>query len=119
MTLLQYRTQILTLLQQMHTAAEQTLPANRVFVDAFLGAFPFKILDNLLSGFQEQIPYHGTLNWNDWSKFLPYLQSDEKRLKDQLEAFQYSIDTSVSLLLITGSGRLERVSHNTLLHTCP
>ncbi|PBK78928.1 hypothetical protein ARMSODRAFT_1011450 [Armillaria solidipes] len=108
MTLFQYYMQIRTLLQQMHTAAEQTLPANRVFVDAFLGAFPFRCLDNLLSGFQEQIPYHGTWNWNDWSKFLPYVQGEEKRLKDQLEAFQYSIDASDSLLLITGPGRLER-----------
>ncbi|KAK0439655.1 hypothetical protein EV421DRAFT_1964931 [Armillaria borealis] len=108
MTLFQYYMRIRTLLQQMHTAAEQTLPANRVFVDAFLGAFPFKDLDNLLSGFQEQIPYHGTWNWNDWSMFLPYVQGEEKRLKDQLEAFQYSIDASDSLLLITGPGRLER-----------
>ncbi|SJL12357.1 uncharacterized protein ARMOST_15783 [Armillaria ostoyae] len=108
MTLFQYYTQIRTLLQQMHTAAEQTLPANRVFVDAFLGAFLFRDLDNLLSGFQEQIPYHGTWNWNDWSKFLPYVQGEEKRLKDQLEAFQYSIDASDTLLLITGPGRLER-----------
>ncbi|KAK0211624.1 hypothetical protein IW262DRAFT_1467624 [Armillaria fumosa] len=108
MTLFQYYMQIQTLLQQIHTAAEQTLPANRVFVDAFLGAFAFKILDNLLSGFQEQIPYHGSWDWNDWSKFLPYVQGEEKRLKDQLEAFQYSIDAPDTLLLITGPGRLER-----------
>ncbi|KAK0196394.1 hypothetical protein F5146DRAFT_994339 [Armillaria mellea] len=48
MTLFQYYLQIQTLLQQMHTAAEQTLPANRAFMDAFLGAFPFRHLDNLL-----------------------------------------------------------------------
>ncbi len=49
--------------------------------------------------------------------FLPYVQDEEKRLKSQLEAFQYSIDASDSLLLITGPGRLERVSHDLLLHT--
>lgn len=108
MALFQYYTQIQTLLQQMHTAAEQTLPANRVFVDTFLSAWPFECLDKLLLGFQEQIPYHGTWNWNDWSKFLPYVQDEEKRLKNQLEAFQYNIDASDSLLLITGPGRLER-----------
>ncbi|KAK0482728.1 hypothetical protein IW261DRAFT_1469501 [Armillaria novae-zelandiae] len=108
MTLFQYYMQIQTLLQQMHTAAEQTLPANRVFVDTFLNAWPFKYLDRLLLGFKEQISYHGTWNWNDWSKFLPYVQDEEKRLKDQLEAFQYNIDASDSLLLITGPGRLER-----------
>ncbi|KAK0239406.1 hypothetical protein EDD85DRAFT_766418 [Armillaria nabsnona] len=108
MTLIHYCTQIRTLLQKMHTAAEQTLPTNRVFIDSFLGAFPFCLLDSLLSGFQEQIAYHGTWDWSNWSMFLPYVQDEEKRLKSQLEAFQYSIDASDSLLLITGPGRLER-----------
>ncbi|KAK0496681.1 hypothetical protein EDD18DRAFT_1105041 [Armillaria luteobubalina] len=115
MTLFQYYMQIWTLLQQMHTTAEQTLPANRVFVDAFLGAYPFKRLDRLLSGLQEQIPHNGTWNWNDWSKFLPYVQGEEKKLKDQLEAFQYNIDAPDTLLLITGPGRLERAKRQYLI----
>ncbi len=120
MALIHYHMHIRTLLQQMHTAAEQTLPPNRVFIDSFLAAVPFTQLDSLLSGFQEQMAYgyHGIWNWSDWSMFLPYVQDEEKRLKAQLEAFQYSIDAPDSLLLITGSGRLERVSHGPLLHTC-
>ncbi len=117
MTLIHYYTEIRTLLQKMHTAAELTLPANQVFIDSFLGAFPFCLLDDLLSGFQEQISYHGTWDWSNWSLFLPYVQDEEKRLKSQLETFQYSIDAFDSLFLITGQGRLERVSHDLLLHT--
>ncbi|SJL18282.1 uncharacterized protein ARMOST_21867 [Armillaria ostoyae] len=107
-TLKYYHKKIWTLLQQMHTAAEQTLPANRVFIDWFLSADPFRRLDSIISGFQEQTYYHGACNWTDWSKFLPYVEDEEKRLKGQLEELKYSIDASDSLLLITGQGRLER-----------
>ncbi len=102
----------------MHTAAEQTLPANRVFIDLFLSAYPFRRLDSILSGFQEQTYYHGTCNWTDWSKFLPYVEDEEKRLKRQLEKLKYSIDASDSLLLITGPGRLERVGRSLSIHMC-
>ena len=117
MTLSHYYEQIRILLRKMHTAAEQTLPVNRVFIDSFLGALPFYLLDDLLSGFREQMDLHATWDWGDWSMFLPYVEDEEKRLKSQLEAFQYNIDAPDSLLLITGPGRLERVSHDLLLYT--
>ncbi|PBK80162.1 hypothetical protein ARMGADRAFT_1098688 [Armillaria gallica] len=92
MALIHYHMHIQTLLQQMHTAAEQTLPPNQVFIDSFLAAVPFTQLDSLLSGFQEQMAYgYGIWNWSDWSMFLPYVQDEEKRLKAQLEAFQLGL----------------------------
>ncbi|PBK80159.1 hypothetical protein ARMGADRAFT_1021049 [Armillaria gallica] len=105
MTLVHYHEKISTLLEEMHTAAEQTLPANRVFMDLFLSAHPLCRVDVLLSGFKNTS--RGGY-WSDWSKFLPYVQAEEERLKGQLEALKYNIDASDSLLLITGPGRLER-----------
>ncbi len=116
MTLRHYYNKIWTLLRQMHSAAEETLPANRVFIDLFLSAHPFWGLDGLLSGFQNAS--HGREKWTNWNKFLPYVQAEEKRLKVQLEVLQYNIDASDSLLLIMGLGRLERVSYSLLLHMC-
>ncbi len=116
MTLRHYYNKIWTLLRQMHSAAEETLPANRVFIDLFLSAHPFWGLDGLLSG-SRMLPMEEK-KWTNWNKFLPYVQAEEKRLKVQLEVLQYNIDASDSLLLIMGLGRLERVSYSLLLHMC-
>ncbi len=104
MTLFQYHTQIRTLLQQMHTAQNRLCQLNRVFADAFLGEFPFKHLDNLLSGFRSRFCTTGHGTGMIGASFSHMCKARKRGLKDQLEAFQYSIDASNSLLLIMGLG---------------
>lgn len=43
-------------------------------------------------------------------RFQSYVDAEEKRLKDGLEAVNYQIDAMETLSLIVGSGRIEKVS---------
>ena len=44
------------------------------------------------------------------SRFDRFLDAEEARLKNNLEAVKYNIDGTDTLLLITGYGRIEQVS---------
>jgi hypothetical protein len=50
---------------------------------------------------------------NNLEKFKPYLEAEETRLGENLKAVDYVIDGIDTLTLITGMGRIEKVStHN-------
>ena len=44
------------------------------------------------------------------AKFSSYVQEEEARLKDNLAAVDYDIDEMDTLALVTGPGRIEKVS---------
>ncbi len=43
-------------------------------------------------------------------RFQSYVDAEEQRLKEGLEIFKYNIDAIDTLRLITGAGRIEKVS---------
>lgn len=45
-----------------------------------------------------------------WGRFQSYIESEEKRLEEGLKTFHYFIDAADTVTLITGPGRIERVS---------
>ena len=47
---------------------------------------------------------------NSEDKFKPYLEAEEARLSTNLKAVDYTIDGTDTLTLITGIGRIEKVS---------
>lgn len=47
-----------------------------------------------------------------WGRFQGYIESEENRLEEGLKTFHYFIDAADTVTLITGPGRIERVSLN-------
>ena len=51
-----------------------------------------------------------------WQRFHLYVDSEEERLRKNLQVARYSIDAMDTLSLITGGGRIERVRNRLI---CP
>lgn len=92
------------LLAKMFALRLNVLPANRASVN--------KYLDTIYHGVTT---LHSALNpcyINEslQEKFNSYVEAEETRLRGNLEAISYDIDAPNTLSLITGEGRIERVS---------
>jgi hypothetical protein len=99
-----YVGKIRELLAKMFALRLSVLPANRGSVN--------KYLDSIYHGVTT---LHSALNpcyVNEslQEKFNDYVEVEETRLRGNLEAVSYDIDALNTLFLITGQGRIERVS---------
>jgi hypothetical protein len=64
---------------------------------------------------------------NNPEKFKPYLEAEEARLDENLNAVDFVIDGTDTLMLITGAGRIEKVgthdsfgaTHNSFMYCRP
>jgi hypothetical protein len=54
---------------------------------------------------------------NNPEKFKPYVEAEEVRLNENLKAVDYIIDDMDVLTLITGGGRIEKVSTHNVINT--
>ena len=103
--IIDYANKIEELLAKMEGVRGQVLPPNRRSLDDYFrfvwesvhtltaAATPLQ-LDSAPSG----------------DKFKPYLEAEEARLSTNLKAVDYTIDGTDTLTLITGVGRIEKVS---------
>lgn len=102
------------LVQKMYRILEQVLPANRRMADEYLSDYSFDRLELLL---------RSTQSLSDTSQIDPnlsrvieaYVASEEARLDLNLQSVAYEIDTAATVSLVTGPGRIEKVSDSFVL----
>ncbi|KAJ6588466.1 hypothetical protein B0H19DRAFT_1099542 [Mycena capillaripes] len=97
-----YANKIGEILSKMFAIMPKILPANKSFVDDYIETVYQKVytLAESLNACWINEALH--------EKFASYIQSEEARIRGNLEAVQYDIDASDTLELVTGAGRIDR-----------
>lgn len=86
----------------MREARSTILPRNRVDIDWYFLHYWHEAFA-ATAGFQEW--YDGGLE----DRFQEYMKYEEDRIRGNLEKIKYNVDTSETVSLVVGSGRLEKV----------
>lgn len=109
MTLHHYRRRIEQILSSLHQTSETALPANRALVNDYLASDTNLMVELLIAGIRKDAE---EFTWDEglWTRFKPHIEAEEFRLRHQLDYFLYQIDASDTLELITGPGRIDKVS---------
>jgi len=93
----------------MFQMLEHVLPANRGIIDAYLAHDSFWRIELLLRStrsIKANIAYD-----RDLARITDsYAKSEEERLNEKLEMISYELDSTTTVSLITGGGRIEQVS---------
>ena len=84
------------------------LPDNRILTDRYLTC-TWKAFYEVIAAVE-----HRTVPFGLSTRFASYVEAEEKRLQANLDSIQYNIDGLDALNLVTGPGRIEKVSVNTL-----
>lgn len=108
-----YKDKIDELFGKMFALRSSVHPANRVAVDEYLHAVWQDVARTTMS-FES---YHPSDSLS--ARFQDYVDAEEERLKKNLENFHYDIDAMDTLALITGPGRIEKVSRLYFNHMRP
>jgi hypothetical protein len=105
-SIIDYAKKIETLFAKMEGIRTTILPPNREAFDKYFGAVwaPVHTLTAAVSSLPSK------LRLDDLEKFKLYLGLEEARLGKKLQAVDYVIDGTDTLALITGGGRIEKVS---------
>jgi len=106
-----YRHKIYQLLIAMHEESENVLPLNQVHLYNNYWSNPvFDIIDRLMRSTKPiSADYLADHRLMDLAR--SYSEMEEKRIEANLDHFKWVIDDSSTLRLITGPGRIERVSY--------
>jgi hypothetical protein len=93
----------------MFEMLDYVLPSNRRGVDEYLFHTSFWRIELLLRSTTPVNP--ATLLDHDLVRYTDmYTAAEEKRLETNLEDVGYELDTTATVSLVTGEGRIERVS---------
>lgn len=96
----------------MQEIAESSLSANRVPITSYLASHTLSKLDRVLAGITEG---QTELRWSDFSdhNLMDIVSArdkyEEERLERKLKDFDWYVDDSSTVTLITGPGRIEMV----------
>ena len=104
-SIIDYANKMEELLAKMEGLRAKVLPPNRRFVDDYFH-FVWTDVHTLTAAVTPLQP--DSVPSGD--KFQPYLEAEEARLCTNLKAVDYTIDGTDTLALITGVGRVEKVS---------
>ena len=102
-----YRHKCIAIVQAMHSSLDEVLDVNRTMVKAYLASISMSRVELLLQSLKG---WRGRFNKGVYDKVSQYPQKEEDRIRGSLEAIAYEIDAPSTLSLITGPGRIERVS---------
>ncbi|KXN86242.1 hypothetical protein AN958_10320 [Leucoagaricus sp. SymC.cos] len=103
----QYKSKIYGLVQSMFEMLEYVLPSNRRGVDEYLFHPSFWRIELILRSTRSVNPK--MLSDPDLVRYTDmYTAEEEKRLKMNLEEVGYELDTTATVSLVTGEGRIER-----------
>lgn len=99
-----YALQIRELIAKMFAILPKILPANSAAINYYLNCLyvPITTLEASVNECHD--------NSGLQARFKTYVDKEEARLKANLEAVNYDIDALDTLVLITGPGRIERVT---------
>lgn len=118
LTLKYYYNRAQVLLSRMADRARNVLEANRSLADALLGEYhTTRGLDMFFGGVYNVVQdvYD---DYDLFGRFKNYVEAEEARMQQTLLAVKYCIDAQNTLQLITGPGRLEKVSQPSLPRYC-
>ena len=104
MTATKYRDMVANILAKMFAIRADIHPTNRNAVDKYLRRvwMPISTLTSSLVRTSQPESLQ--------ARFKSYVDAEEKRLSKNLETVKYDIDGRDTLLLVTGPGRIEKVS---------
>ncbi len=103
MAMTHYVNRIDELLAKMFAIKSDVLPANRRFVDYYLDSV-WSWITELTTGFRRA-------EWSDTmrDRFQSYVLEEEVKMRRKLELVRHDIDAADTLLLVIGTGRVEKV----------
>jgi hypothetical protein len=104
-SIIDYANKIEGLLAKMEGVRAEVLPPNRVAVDDYF-RFAWEAVHTLTAAVTPLQPDSGPSG----DKFKSFLEAEEARLSANLKAVAYTVDGTDTLTLITGTGRIEKVS---------
>jgi hypothetical protein len=91
-------------------ASKLVLPTNRRSTSKFLSQGSFRLLEDFLSGPQDDSIWSGSSRLHySTTKFVTLIQKDEKEMKATLDELRYIIDEDNTLTKITRGDRPEKV----------
>jgi len=99
-----YQNKICGLLMTISDDLKRVLHTNRVIVDAYFSDPVFLKLDLLIRSVVPTVNHDAELE----RRMSAYVQQEEHRMEQNLEAVEFDIDDQNTLSLITGPGRIER-----------
>ncbi|KAF9444007.1 hypothetical protein P691DRAFT_712505 [Macrolepiota fuliginosa MF-IS2] len=103
----QYKSKIYGLVQSMFEMLDHVLPSNRRGVDEYLFHPSFWRIELILRSTRSVNPK--MLNDSDLVRYTEmYTAEEESRLEMNLEDVGYELDTTATVSLVTGEGRIER-----------
>ena len=100
------------LFNKMFGMLPNILAENRIFTDLYLGRV-WKSLFEVIAAVEYRAVPDGLR-----ARFALYVKAEEKRLQANLNDIRYDIDELDALNLVTGPGRIERVSPDVLINCC-
>jgi hypothetical protein len=103
-SIIEYANKIEELFAKMEGVRANVLPPNREAIDDYF-TYVWEPVHTLTAAALSLQP-----GPNNAEKFKPYLDAEEARLGANLEAVDYILDGTDTLQLITGVGRIEKVS---------
>lgn len=103
-SIIDYANKIEELFAKMEGLRAEVLPPNREAIDDYF-TYVWEPLHTLTAAALSLQP-----GPNNPEKFRPYLEAEEARLGANLKAVDYILDGIDTLTLITGVGRIEKVS---------
>jgi len=105
-SIIDYAYKINELFSKMDGLRTEVLPINRNAVTSYFANI-WEFVHRLIAPLLSLQPASGQ---DDSEKFRSYLEAEEARLDNNLKAVDYIIDGTDTLTLITGVGRIEKVS---------
>ena len=105
-----YYLRIIRLLHQIDLDRQNTLPANRAALNAFVESTGLRFVALLLSGIavsEDQIDWE---NDTLFCRFKDYILEQEQKMRDVLHSISYCIDDESALKMLTGGRQPEKVS---------
>lgn len=110
----EYKTKICGVINNMYDSRKHLLPTNRAMVDMYLDSSIVQRVDLIVDPLE---PFLTALDDNMKRKSLRYAKEEERRMEANLKIMAYEIDAPSTLALVTGSGRIEKVSMFSNLRT--
>ena len=102
-SLVDYANKIFEIFNKLFAVLHRVLPENRVAANKYL-VDVYKPVWTLRSSLNQCLTNNALQ-----TRFQSYVDAEESRLRDNLEAVRYDIDAMDTLLLVTGAVRIEKV----------
>lgn len=110
MSVRRYKEKLLDLVQRIYLARLDALPCNMALITDYLDSSAFKSLDTLLRSVQPLLGDYDSTDTKLASLVSEFDEELEGRLLSNLKDLKFNLPSVEKVTLVTGPGRIERVS---------